>query len=134
MWREEEGMDPGTLLKLAVLASISIAASAVRPVEANAQTSSPIARADTARLARTDRLFEQYDRNNAPGYAVGIIQDGRLVYARGFGIANLDYEARITPTTVFNVASLSKQFTAACVGILIQRGRLSLDDAVKQHI
>jgi CubicO group peptidase (beta-lactamase class C family) len=73
-------------------------------------------------------IFKQFDRLDAPGYAVGIVKNGKLVYARGFGSANLDYNVPITRQTVFNVASLSKQFTAACIGILIQRGQLSLED------
>jgi CubicO group peptidase (beta-lactamase class C family) len=73
-------------------------------------------------------VFAKFDRADAPGYAVGIVKNGRLVYARGFGSANLDYNIPITKQTVFNVASLSKQFTAACIGILIRRGQLSLED------
>ncbi len=93
-----------------------------------------IAPADSTRLARVDALFAPLARENAPGYAIGILQRGRLVYVKGFGRANLDYRLPITPATVFNVASLSKQFTAACIAILIRRGSLSLDDAVKRHI
>ena len=73
-------------------------------------------------------VFKQFDHATSPGYAVGVIKNGQLVYARGFGSANLDYQVPITRQTVFNVASLSKQFTAACVAILIQRGKLSLED------
>jgi CubicO group peptidase (beta-lactamase class C family) len=87
-----------------------------------------------SRAEAQDALFAPYDRLDRPGYAVGIVQRGRLVYARGFGGANLDYEIPITKASVFNVASLAKQFTAACIGILVVRGRLSLDDEVQRHI
>jgi CubicO group peptidase (beta-lactamase class C family) len=93
-----------------------------------------VATADPTRLARVDSVFARYDRNDAPGYAVGIVQNGRVIYARGFGSANLDYRAAITPATVFNVASLSKQFTAACIAILIRRGKLSLEDDVRRYV
>lgn len=84
--------------------------------------------------ARINRLFAPWDRRDAPGYAVGIIRGERLVYARGFGSADLDYQVPITPRTAFNVASLSKQFTAASIAILERRGRISLDDEVRRYI
>jgi CubicO group peptidase (beta-lactamase class C family) len=56
------------------------------------------------------------------------------LYARGFGAANLDHAVPITPSSVFNVASLSKQFTAAAVGLLIVRGELTLEDEVRRHL
>ncbi|MGH7577156.1 MAG: serine hydrolase domain-containing protein [Longimicrobiales bacterium] len=104
------------------------------PCRLHAQPTPRIADVDSATVARIDSLFSQYDRPDAPGYAIGIVQKDRLVYGRGFGIANLDYEIPITPSSVFNVASLSKQFTAACIGILIRQGRLSLEDEVKLHL
>ena len=102
--------------------------------EARGQTRASVAHADAARLARVDSVFARYDRSDGPGYAVGIVQGERLVYARGFGSANLDHRIAITPTTVFNVASLSKQFTAACIAILIRRGKLSLEDDVRRFV
>lgn len=83
--------------------------------------------------AGVDAVFADVDKS-APGYAVGIVQNGKLVYARGFGSANLDYGTPITAKTVFNVASLSKQFTAAALAILIREGKVALDDPVSRHI
>jgi CubicO group peptidase (beta-lactamase class C family) len=88
---------------------------------------------DAAAAAEIDRLFAGY-QGNRPGYAVGVFQRGRLVYGRGFGMADLDHRIPIGPSSVFNVASLSKQFTAACIGILIRRGQVSLDDEVRRHL
>jgi CubicO group peptidase (beta-lactamase class C family) len=82
----------------------------------------------------TDRLFAAWDRPDSPGCAVGIIQDGALVYVRGFGRASLEHDLPITGQTVFDIASTSKQFTAACIALLIEDGRLALDDDVRQHI
>lgn len=81
-----------------------------------------------------DALFEEYDRSDAPGFAVGVIQRGELVYAKGFGSANLDYDIPISSQSVFNLASLSKQFTAACIALLIQQGKVDLDEDVKTYI
>ena len=99
------------------------------PVLAQPRPSAPT----PAHLARVDSIFAPYGRP-APGYAVGIVQRGRLVYARGFGRANLDHDLPITPSSVFNVASLAKQFTAAAIAILIRRGKLSLEDEVRSHL
>jgi CubicO group peptidase (beta-lactamase class C family) len=96
-----------------------------------AQSSGIPARIDSVGI---NRLFAAWDRRDAPGYAVGIIRGDRLVYARGFGSADLDYQVPITSRTTFNVASLSKQFTAACIAILVRRGQVSLDDEVRRYI
>lgn len=102
--------------------------------DANAQSGQRIGTADSIRHARVDALFAPYAGVHRPGYAIGIVQRGELVYARGFGAANLDHSIPITRASVFNVASLTKQFTAAAIGLLIVRGKLSLDDEVKRHI
>jgi CubicO group peptidase (beta-lactamase class C family) len=99
-----------------------------------AQSTQRIAEADSARLARIDTMFAPYAGVDRPGFAVGIMQGGRLVYARGFGSASLEHGIPITPASAFNAASLAKQFTAASIGILIRRGKLSLNDEVKRHI
>jgi CubicO group peptidase (beta-lactamase class C family) len=96
--------------------------------------SAQVANADSSVFERVNQIFASYKRAQGPGYAVGIIQNGRLVYARGFGLADVDQRVAITSSTVFNVASLSKQFTAASIGLLITRGKLTLEDEVKRHI
>ena len=107
---------------------------ALATTRAPAQPARPIPEPDSARLARVDRIFAPYAGTDRPGYAVGIVRRGRLVYARGFGSADLDHAIPITPASVFNVASLSKQFTAACIAILVRRGQLRLEDEVRRYI
>src|SRR5689334_9492452 len=51
---------------------------------------------------RVDAFLSQWDKNDMPGCAVGVVKDGRLVYKRGFGMANLDYDVPNTPATLFN--------------------------------
>ena len=70
----------------------------------------------------------------SPGYAVAVIHDGSFAYAKGFGLANLDDNIPITRETAFHLASLSKQFTAAAVALLILDGKLSLSDPVSRYI
>jgi CubicO group peptidase (beta-lactamase class C family) len=62
------------------------------------------------------------------------MKDGRIVYKHGYGMADLDHNVTITPSTVFHVASMSKQFTAASILLLAQQGKLSLDDDVRKYI
>jgi len=84
--------------------------------------------------ARVDKVFEKWDKPDSPGCAIAVIKDGRIVYKRGYGMANLDHDVPITPSTVFNIASVSKQFTAAAVVLLAQQGKLSLDDEVRKYV
>jgi CubicO group peptidase (beta-lactamase class C family) len=84
--------------------------------------------------ARVDKLFEKWNRTDSPGCALSVMKDGRILYEHGYGMANLDYNIAITPSTVFNVASISKQFTAASIVLLAQQRKLSLDDDVRKYI
>ncbi len=83
---------------------------------------------------RVDAVFEEYTKAGSPGCAVGVIQDGRLVQRKGYGLANLEHEVPITPQTVFDIGSTAKQFTAASVLLLAQDGKLSLDDDVRKLV
>lgn len=71
---------------------------------------------------------------STPGLAVGVVEDGLLVYARGFGYANVHPKRLVTPSTQFFAGSLTKQFTAACVLLLAQQKKLSLDDKVTKYV
>ncbi len=69
-----------------------------------------------------------------PGAAVGVVHGGKLVYAKGFGEADVETGAKIGPETIFHVASVSKQFTAYAIVLLAEQGKLSLDDDIRKHI
>src|SRR5262249_33265880 len=66
--------------------------------------------------------------------SVGISRNGRVVYEHGYGMANLDLGVAITPSSVFDAASIAKQFTAMSILLLAQRRQLSLDDDVGKFI
>lgn len=85
-----------------------------------------------AEVARIDALFAPSAHQAAPGYAVGVVKNAQLVFARGYGLANLDDGTPITPRTAFHLASVSKQFTAAAVALLILDGKLSLETPASQ--
>jgi len=84
--------------------------------------------------AQVDQLFTEWDNPTSPGCALAIMRDGHIIYERGYGMADLDHDVKITPTTVFHVASMSKQFTAASVLMLAQEGKLSLDDQATKYV
>jgi CubicO group peptidase (beta-lactamase class C family) len=83
---------------------------------------------------RVDALFERWDRKDSPGCSLGIVREGRLIYERGYGMANLEHDIPITPDTVFRIASVSKQFTAMSLLLLEQDGALSLDDDIRKYL
>ncbi|MGI8783630.1 MAG: serine hydrolase domain-containing protein [Acidobacteriota bacterium] len=84
--------------------------------------------------AKIDRIFEDVNKPESPGVSVAVIKDGRVVFSKGYGSANLEYAAPITPDTVFHVASVSKQFTAMALVLLEQEGKLALDDDLQKHL
>lgn len=84
--------------------------------------------------AAIDTAFARFDKPGVPGCALGLYREGRIVYERGYGSANLDHGIPIVPDTVFYVGSVSKQFTAFAVALLIEQGKLSLSDPVRKLI
>lgn len=81
-----------------------------------------------------DALFAAWDRPGSPGCALAVSDDGGLVYSRGYGFANLDHGIPVTPQTVFDVGSVTKQFVAASISMLELEGKLSLDDDVRRWL
>jgi len=89
---------------------------------------------DEESAKKVDAFLAQWDKNDMPGCAVGVVRDGKLVYKRGFGMANLDYDVPNTTSTLFNLASASKPFTAMSIALLAQQGKLSLDDDIRKYV
>ena len=79
-------------------------------------------------------LLDDQGFEGEPGCAVGAARDGDTVFVGGAGVADLDTGEPITAETTFDVASVTKQFTAAAVLSLVEEGRLSLDDDVRRHV
>jgi CubicO group peptidase (beta-lactamase class C family) len=82
---------------------------------------------------KVDRIFAEWTRADSPGCAVGAVQNGRFVYQRGYGMANLDYDIPNAPEMVYYVGSDSKQFTAAAIALLALDGKISLDDDIRKY-
>ena len=80
-----------------------------------------------------DSIFLEWNKPNTPGCALGVIKDGELIYAKGYGLANMEYEIPNSPNSVFRIGSTSKQFTAACIVLLAEKGKLNLDNKLDQY-
>jgi len=87
-----------------------------------------------ASVSTVDQLFAKWDRLDSPGAALAIVKDGSVVYKRGYGSANLEHDIPITPSTVFDIASVSKQFAGIAIAMLIKEGEVSLDDDIHKYL
>ena len=79
-------------------------------------------------------LHQQMQQQNIPGLAVGIFQDGKTLYEGTYGLANIEHNASVTPKTVFQSGSLGKMFTAVAVMLLVDDGRVKLDETVRTYL
>lgn len=115
-------------LPSAIAAAALFVAGALLPAAASGQ------QLPKGTAARIDSIFADYNKPDAPGCAVGIYKDGKIIYAKGYGSADLEHDVAITPQTRFDIGSTSKQFTAACLVLLELDGELSLEDDVRKYI
>ncbi len=74
-----------------------------------------------------DGIFQAWSQGGSPGASLGVFQNGQVIYARGYGLANLEYDIPNDADSVFRIGSTSKQFTAACIILLAQQDKLDLD-------
>ncbi|MEO0731381.1 MAG: serine hydrolase domain-containing protein [Bacteroidota bacterium] len=84
--------------------------------------------------AEIDEIFREMAGPDQPGAAVAVVKDQEIVFAKGYGSANLEYDIPNTPETVFHIASVSKQFTVFSILLLEERGKLSFDDDIRKYI
>src|SRR5262245_6056694 len=81
---------------------------------AGTQTPDDVSRGAAANesiTSRVDKLFAQWDKTDSAGCALGVIKEGKIIYERGYGMADLEHNTPITPRSAFDIASMSKQFT-----------------------
>ena len=119
------------LLRPAALALLlsALAAALLLPALARAQEPASVAQL----LPRIDSLFSEWESTHTPGCALGVVQEGELVLSRGYGMGNLDHGIPLSGESVFYLASVSKQFTAAAVTLASLEGHFSLEDPVRLH-
>jgi CubicO group peptidase (beta-lactamase class C family) len=117
-------------MRLPTLAAASIITALSLPLTLGAQRGS--VSDTTSRIV--DRVFDAYRGTDSPGCALGVSRNGRVVYERGYGMANLETGTPITPASIFHVASVSKQFTAMSIMLLAKDGKLSIDDDIRKYL
>ena len=83
---------------------------------------------------QVDDIFANWDTKNTPGAAVAVVKGGKIIFKKGYGMANLEYNVPVTPGTVFHIASVSKQFTVFAALLLEKQGKLSLDDDIRKYV
>jgi CubicO group peptidase (beta-lactamase class C family) len=83
--------------------------------------------------SKVDAVFAKWN-SGTPGCAVGVSTGGVPVLAKGYGMADLEHDVRISPESILEAGSVSKQFTAAAVMLLARDGKLSLDDQARTYI
>ena len=92
------------------------------------------ASAQTVATQKVDQIFSVYDKPGSPGCSLGVIRNGEFVYRKAYGLASLELGVPLSSQSVFYMASVSKQFTAASVVLAAEQGYLSLDDDVRKYI
>jgi CubicO group peptidase (beta-lactamase class C family) len=119
-------------IPLAALIGVCVHPISAQTVAPSAKQEHPSPWLDPVQESAIDKLFSR--PSDSPGYAVSLIKNGDSVFAKGYGLANLDDNIPITPETSFHLASLSKQFTAAAVALLILDHKIALSDPVANYL
>lgn len=92
----------------------------------------PEARAED-KTAQVDKFFAAWDTTTTPGVSLAVIRDGAIIYKRGYGMARIEDGVVNTPSKIFDIGSVSKQFTATCVAMLAKEGKISPDDDIRKY-
>src|SRR2546427_3251769 len=90
--------------------------------------------AEEKKAVAVDEIFVDLTKAGSPGCALGVYRDAKMVYSKGYGLANLEENVPVTPQSVFDIGSTSKQFTAASILLLEKQGKLSINDDVRKYI
>jgi len=120
-------MDTIRPYRFSVLAFAALAA-------ATSSLGQPAATPSAALPGDVDRVFARWNSTSLPGCTVGVSRDGRPVLARAYGMADLEHGIANQPDSIIEAGSVSKQFTAASVLLLVQQGKVALDDPARKYI
>ena len=124
--------------RLALWSCLSLAVLLAAPLAAQtraAYSSRPAADRHAAAIERARIIMQAVsDRAETPGISAAVGVNGEVIWAEGFGLADLEHGVSVWPETKFRIGSVSKPYTAAAVGLLVQQGRLDLDAPVQQYV
>lgn len=110
-----------------LLLTLFAALCALLPLPATAQRAEPP-------TAEVDRIFTPWNRTDSPGCVVGVGRAGEILLESAYGMADLEHGVPLTPASVLEIGSVSKQFVTAAVLLLAQEGKLALDDDVRRYV
>ncbi|MFN8446165.1 MAG: serine hydrolase domain-containing protein [Caldilineaceae bacterium] len=120
---------------LTTLLLTALLLSACQPIQPVVIKHSPVSQLDSSTMNQIDTLVKTVlDKNQVPGAALGIVQGGELVYAKGFGVSELGSQTPVTPESVFFMASISKSFTGMAIMQLVEEGKIDLDTPVTTYL
>ncbi|MDA0265646.1 MAG: serine hydrolase [Cyanobacteria bacterium] len=130
------GTPKNLCIGLASLALLVGACQSPEDLEANALEPTAVTAADqqASPTADIEALLAASVAADGPGVAVLVMADGQILYAGGYGLSDIDTQTPITPETVFDLASVSKQMTAIAILILVEQGALALDDPIVEYL
>ena len=74
------------------------------------------------------------EKRQIPGLALAVVKNGKLIKAKGYGLANVELDVSVTPDSVFELASVTKQFTATAIMMLVEEGKVGLDDKIGKYL
>lgn len=90
--------------------------------------------ADKELTKKIDDLVTEMSKPGEPGFTVGVARGDKVLFSKGYGLANPEYDVQNSPNTIFHVASVSKQFTAFAIALLADQGKISLDDDIRKYL
>jgi len=99
-----------------------------------APVASPLSAQAAIDTAKVDQVFARFVGNDSPGCALGIYRGGSIAFARGYGMADLERNVPITPATLFDIGSTSKQFTSAAIALLVADGKVRYEDDIRRFV
>src|SRR5437868_12197893 len=91
--------------------------------------------APIALLAGVDPIVEAYMKErHIPGLSLAVVKEGKVILAKGYGLANVEHKVPAKPETVYQSGSMGKQFTATAAMMLVEEGKLGLDDKISKYL
>src|SRR6266567_3816705 len=94
---------------------------------------SPIRAQDAIATKVDDYVKAEMQRQHIPGLSLAVIKDGQIILAKGYGFANVEHQVPVKPETIFQSGSMGKQFTATAVMMLVEEGKINLDEKISTY-
>ena len=121
-------------MNLRVTKALAVAALTVAAFSPFSSPEASAASIDERRAAEIEHFLGAYFKADEPGCAVIVVRDGKTVFRKAFGLADLEAQKAVRPDSVFPLGSITKQFTAAAILQLVQDGKLALEDDVRKYL